>query len=305
MTYAVGARHRFQLRARPPWIEIVLIGEDLRRLGGHRLALVLPDGTHLERRLDEGVARFDEIPAGTCLVRFPGLDRGAWSVDEEAHPETGGPVTVAKAPGLQAGPHRVQEGESVSSIAERSGHFWRTLWDHPGNRALRELRQNPNVLSPGDALEVPPLAPGEASVATGRRYVVKRHGIPARLRLRLLDNGAPRANQEWRLVLEDGGVRSGTTGEDGTVETFVPAQARRAALTIGGTERQLAIGGLRPAGRRKGAAQRLANLGLLARGAGTKADAVLARLREQLEQRGLPSGPADAMALLERLHDLR
>ena len=48
--------------------------------------------------------------------------------------------------------HTVQQGESVESIAHAAGHFWDTVWQHPDNAALRQLRRSPHVLLPGDVV---------------------------------------------------------------------------------------------------------------------------------------------------------
>lgn len=67
--------------APPPldWVEIQLVGEDDAPIPGERYVVELPDGSRREGTLDgEGVARIEEIPAGTCRVSFPELDRDAW-----------------------------------------------------------------------------------------------------------------------------------------------------------------------------------------------------------------------------------
>ncbi len=63
------------------WIEIELLGEDGKPIGGERYEITLPDGrTVVEGRLDgAGLGRAAGFEKGTCLVRFPDLDREAWS----------------------------------------------------------------------------------------------------------------------------------------------------------------------------------------------------------------------------------
>lgn len=64
----------------PSWIEIVLIGEDEKPIGGERYAVELPGGTIVTGRLSaDGTARLDRIPPGTCKVSFPDLDKDAWT----------------------------------------------------------------------------------------------------------------------------------------------------------------------------------------------------------------------------------
>lgn len=67
--------------APPHWIEIELVGEDERPIPWEQYELTLPDGTLVPGFLDDsGHARFDGVAAaGTCQVRFPNLDRDAWT----------------------------------------------------------------------------------------------------------------------------------------------------------------------------------------------------------------------------------
>lgn len=61
------------------WIEIQLVGEDDAPLPGERWTVALPDGsTRSGVTGEDGVARLEGIPAGTCRVSFPDLDRDAW-----------------------------------------------------------------------------------------------------------------------------------------------------------------------------------------------------------------------------------
>jgi len=61
------------------WIEIQLVGEDDAPLPGERWVVALPDGsTRKGVTGEDGVARLEGIPPGTCRVSFPDLDRDAW-----------------------------------------------------------------------------------------------------------------------------------------------------------------------------------------------------------------------------------
>jgi len=61
------------------WIEIQLLGEDGKGIAGEAYEIHLPGGTVLTGTLDDdGLARVDGIPAGTCQVSFPNLDKDAW-----------------------------------------------------------------------------------------------------------------------------------------------------------------------------------------------------------------------------------
>ena len=52
--------------------------------------------------------------------------------------------------------HTVQQCEYLSLIAKIYGFAsYKTIWDHDGNADLREQRQNPNILLPGDLVFIP------------------------------------------------------------------------------------------------------------------------------------------------------
>lgn len=61
------------------WVEIQLIGEDGKGIGGVAYRLQLPDGKVIEGKLDgDGIAAVEGIDPGTCVVTFPELDKEAW-----------------------------------------------------------------------------------------------------------------------------------------------------------------------------------------------------------------------------------
>ena len=91
--------------------------------------------------------------------------------------------------------YRVGANECLSSIAERFGFFWKTLWFHPQNGDLRSLRKDPNVLMEGDRLFIPKKQEKLESRATDATHSFSRLGVPAKLRLRLMKDNEPRKNE--------------------------------------------------------------------------------------------------------------
>lgn len=257
--------------AQHDWIEVQLLGEDDRGVAGKKLRVTLPDGSTREATLDaEGVAGFDGIASGTCTLSFPELDQDAWKPYEEqaaASEEEGGSTPPPAPEGTAAptgqGDRIVQENECVASIADETGHFWQTIWNDPANADLKAARKDPNVLLPGDRVTVPPLREGSAAGETGQRHRFRRRGVPSRLTVRVLENGEPRAGEPYKL-LADETVRSGVTGDDGSVSTFLSALARKVELRVGTgdalTVYDLSPKELRPLNDLAGAQQRLANL---------------------------------------------
>jgi putative peptidoglycan binding protein len=164
---------------------------------------------------------------------------------------------------LAPGPYAVEDGESVPTVALRSGHFWETIWDHPDNAALAESRKDPNVLVPGDQVIVPPLRQKQCAVATGGRYVYRRRGVPSRFSMQLFERGIPRANENYRLEFDNGRTAEGTLDENGVLDAFADATARSVLLIVGddGECFEIQIGTLRPIDTLEGVQQRLKNLG--------------------------------------------
>ena len=65
----------------PHWLEIELVGEDNVGLPWECYRVTLPNGEEVTGYLNEkGLARFEQIrPGGMCLIRFPDLDKDAWT----------------------------------------------------------------------------------------------------------------------------------------------------------------------------------------------------------------------------------
>jgi hypothetical protein len=174
--------------------------------------------------------------------------------------------------------HVIQQGECVFSLSYENGLFWRTIWNHSNNSELRRLRPDPNILYPGDVLFIPDRTPKEVSAATDQRHRFCRKGVPAKLRLRLMEerppedqgdaaqSGAevsetgdadvsieyparqvvqrqdePLANVPYRLLI-DGRQTEGQTDGEGRIEASIPPNAREGTLTLRpGTEQQRVI----------------------------------------------------------------
>lgn len=209
--------------------------------------------------------------------------------------------------------HRVTPGESLASLCERYGFDPQFFWNHPDNAQLRQRRPNPNALAPGDNVAIPEKRQTEQSVATGRVHRFRRRGIPAKLSLQFSVNGRVRADLEYRLVLDDGVERRGTTDEDGKLEEFIPSATRAAKLWLGDdpTPLHVGVGQMDPITEWSGVIKRLGNLGYGATfqvpRPGQRPDAKLSSaLRKfQVDQQLDVTGNADATtrARLAALHD--
>jgi len=196
--------------------------------------------------------------------------------------------------------YTVKQGDCISSIAQMHGLFWYKVWNHPKNANLNERRKDPNVLSPGDVVFVPDQEEKEESGATEQRHRFRKKGVPAKLRLRIMEEpereeprqapaetasatdsrdshtedqevnqtqreDEPRRNVPYVLNI-DGNLIEGTTDEEGMIEINIPPNAQRGRLIVEpGTPNEVSIpvnlGHLNPISELSGVKQRLANLG--------------------------------------------
>jgi N-acetylmuramoyl-L-alanine amidase len=181
--------------------------------------------------------------------------------------------------------HVVKQGEHLSQIAKQYGFFdYRRIWDHPQNAALKALRQNPNVLFPGDRLHVPDKELKKETRPTGQRHVFRIPGssLMLRFRVKTLDK-EPAANVACELEV-DGATVQLTANADGEVERRIPATARGGKLIVRdlGIEAPVQIGHLDPVDTLTGQIARLNNLGYNAGPIGGGADD--AQVRSAVEE---------------------
>ena len=112
------------------------------------------------------------------------------------------------------GAYVAQQGECIYSIAARTGHDWKTLWDHPENVALKEARKNPAVLLPGDRVHVPEIKPKTINLETGKRHRIVVTGQTVTLRLRMCDaDGEPMAQAKYTLHVGERDIPVTTDGD--------------------------------------------------------------------------------------------
>lgn len=204
------------------------------------------------------------------------------------------------------GDYVVKPGDCISSIAKEKGHFWDTIWNDGGNAELKEARKEPNVLYPGDKVVIPEKEQKQEPGATEQRHRFCRKGEPTYLRLRILDQDEPRANEPYTLLI-GGERREGTTDKDGYLSEPIPGNAREAKLIMGGDEYKLQLGHLDPVSSVAGVQQRLNNLGF---GCG-KVDGIfgprtkgaLSAFRRTVNLEPAPQIDDEVRSALEREHD--
>lgn len=157
---------------------------------------------------------------------------------------------------------KVGVGETTSSLAKKKGFFWRTIWEHGENAALRARRKDPNVLYETDEIFIPERETKTVSKGTEAQHVFRRKGEPSKIKMQMLQLGKPRADEDYILEV-DGKQTNGKTDADGRLEHFIPGDAKSGKLIFkGGKEvHHLRLGNLDPLDQISGVQQRLNNLG--------------------------------------------
>lgn len=160
--------------------------------------------------------------------------------------------------------HSVTQGECISSIAYRYGFIPSFLWDHPDNKDLAEKRESMNVLLPGDIVVIPEKELAEVACDTGRRHTFRRKSVPEKLRFQFLLAGEPRADEPYRLEIDDAIVaEDACTDGEGRIEHSISPNARVAKVRFLETEDEFvfSLGQLDPIETIKGVKGRLECLG--------------------------------------------
>jgi N-acetylmuramoyl-L-alanine amidase len=143
--------------------------------------------------------------------------------------------------------HEVAQGQTVSSIADQNGfRSYKTIYEHPENAEFRRLRQNPDLIFPGDRIYIPEITPKQVDAATGKRHRFVVASPRKVVRLIVQDfNGRPIRNTPYELRLESK-VITGITDDRGLLEQPIPIQAREAKLRVNNYAWSLKIGDLNP-----------------------------------------------------------
>ena len=156
----------------------------------------------------------------------------------------------------------VKQGDCFINLSRQEGFFWDTIWNHPENRALRQLRKNLNIIKEGDEVFIPDRETKEVPRPTEHRHFFVRKGLAVRFTLTLLDLGEPRANEPYILQV-NGTVRRGVTDSRGTLSEAIPPDASEGLLLLGEKEEEIVLnfGYVDPIGEISGIKSRLRNVG--------------------------------------------
>lgn len=156
--------------------------------------------------------------------------------------------------------YTVEQGECINSIAFEKGFSPDTLWNHPDNKQLKDLRKDPAVLLPGDIVTIPDKKIKEVSKPPEKLHKFKRKGVPKFLRVRLMELEKPLANWPCKIWIDDQ-ESDGKTDGDGWLKHPIPPNAKEAVLRFDGAEYRFDLGHLDPIETTSGLQGRLKALG--------------------------------------------
>ena len=161
-------------------------------------------------------------------------------------------------------PHTVKQGEHLTQIAQKYGfRDLQTIWNDSANAELKSLRKNPNVLYPGDVLQIPDKTERKEARPTTNVHTFQVKSRPLKLSLVLRDfHQRPLANTECQIEV-DGVKKTVTTDADGRFIQPIPPAAAGGRVTAAGVglDVPLMIGHLDPVDTQSGQVARLANMG--------------------------------------------
>lgn len=163
--------------------------------------------------------------------------------------------------------HVVRPGECLSGIALHYGFGdYRVVWNDPGNARLRRERRNPNVLLPGDVVNIPDRTVKTVSAGTRTCHTVIVKRPTKELRVAFADGTGKALGVTDYVLVADGDRRTGKTDGSGLLRSELPIRLRDVVVEIAGRRLRLELGALNPIGElanydATGIQQRLRNLG--------------------------------------------
>jgi N-acetylmuramoyl-L-alanine amidase len=187
--------------------------------------------------------------------------------------------------------HTVKQGEHIGRIADQYGfHTYQVIWDHPANAELKTKRRNPNVLFPGDQVQIPDKEAKRETRPTSQRHRFQIRETELVLRLVAEDVwGKAVADADCELRIE-GEVYRLTSDAEGLIQHPVLPSSENGELIINDSKTpwkdqtvKLRIGHLHPVEEVTGQVGRLNNLGYYAGGVNTTDERLLQSAIEEFQ----------------------
>lgn len=129
--------------------------------------------------------------------------------------------------------HIVKQGECLSSIAAAYGFAdWHTIYDDPANANFRRKRPDPNLIYPGDELNVPDLDPGNKNCSTEKRHVFVLSNKPTYFNVRIQTSAKQALAQAAYQLKLDTTTLEGSSDDDGWIKVEIPPLSELGTLTL-------------------------------------------------------------------------
>lgn len=127
--------------------------------------------------------------------------------------------------------YNVRQGDHLFGIAAKFGfRDYRIIWDDAKNAALKQKRQNPHVLYPGDVVYIPDKKEKKESIVTTKVHRFRLNEEPLNLRIVLRDfDNEPIPNMDCELEVE-GHVYKLKSNSKGLIEQVIPMDAVNGTL---------------------------------------------------------------------------
>jgi LysM repeat protein len=162
-------------------------------------------------------------------------------------------------------PYTIGQGDFLLLLASKLGFDANTVWRDPSNANLAALRANPNILFPGDVLQVPdtPAETPATSLSTGTTNSFVSSAPTATLTHQFVGDDTHNYASQAYTVQELDQLTGLTTDANGVVTFEAPVTLDTATIvfTESGETWTLAIGELNPIDTLSGLFQRLQGLG--------------------------------------------
>lgn len=164
--------------------------------------------------------------------------------------------------------HNVIQGETIISIASSYGFNWETVWNLGENAELKQQRQDPSILFPGDVVVIPEVIQKSVSAPMCNRHRFRLKKQMAVFRVKVEDAaGKPCSNKKFSLEIEKLKLEGSTDGS-ALIELKIPAKAQQGKLMVWLEDENntvlnwnLKLGHLNPITTISGVQARLSNLG--------------------------------------------
>src|SRR5688572_4091024 len=98
--------------------------------------------------------------------------------------------------------HSVKPGDGVAKLAFLYGHFPDTIWNHQKNATLKAEREHMDILLENDIVHIPDLQTKKVICSTNGRHRFRRRGVPALIRIQILDANEPLVNTPFKLTID-------------------------------------------------------------------------------------------------------